>query len=257
VGRRCVFSARVVGGRRSALLRCSVVLLCFCAFALLCCCAAVLLFCCFSRKLIFCGDEGIYGCFFDDRGDLIGMRDEDEVAAFDLRDFASCPLAHEVFERGLDGVVFRSDDVPGRFGAPGRLAKDIAEGGCSDGNLCVGHEGGFVFRNVGAKSAMVFGYVIPHETILWRIDTIDGIGWIDAQQGAERIAFVGREGRHIDQSGYFGVMARRGDDRAAIGVADEDAGAVLSIEDAFGGRDVVFESGVGVANYADFIASPL
>ena len=88
-----------------------------------------MLLCGFSGRLIFCCDEGVDGCFFDDGSDLVGMRDENEVATGYLGDFAACSLAHEMFEGGLDGMVFRSDDIPSGFGAPGGFTEDVAKGG--------------------------------------------------------------------------------------------------------------------------------
>ncbi len=57
------------------------------------------------------------------------------------------------------------------------------------------------------------------------------------------------EGGDVDQSGHFGVVACCGDDCAAVGVADEDTGAVLAVDDTFGCCGIVFEAGIGVADY--------
>src|SRR5260370_19136984 len=56
----------------------------------------------------------------DDPGDFLRPRNEHEVPSGQLRHVRIHPLRHEARELRIDRAILRPDDVPGRYGLPGR-----------------------------------------------------------------------------------------------------------------------------------------
>jgi len=111
------------------------------------------------------------------------------------------------------GVVFGGDDLPGGFGAPGGILKDVAKDCSGDRHLGIGHEVGLALWQVGAKVGVVFCGIAEDETA--------AVGW----------------------------------ERAAVGMAYEDDGAVLLVDRAIGCGDVFAEAGIGRGGDGDLIAA--
>jgi hypothetical protein len=75
--------------------------------------------------------------------------------------------------------------------------------------------------------------------------------WEAGDEAADRLAVVGGEGGDVYEPGDLVVIACLGDDRATVGVADEDRRAVLLVEDASGEGDVALEGRRWVLDDAD------
>ena len=69
-------------------------------------------------------------------------------------------------------------------------------------------------------------------------------------QRSHRLALVRREGSDVDEPGDLRIVARFGDHCAAIGVADENDGAILGIEAQPRRSDVVLERCRWILNYS-------
>ena len=66
-------------------------------------------------------------------------------------------------------------------------------------------------------------------------------GGRSAKSAADRLALIGREGANVDQASDRIVGAGLADHRPAVGVADEDRGIVLKVEDVGRGFHVALE----------------
>jgi hypothetical protein len=60
-------------------------------------------------------------------------------------------------------------------------------------------------------------------------------------QGTDGLALAGRERGDVSERGDIGVVASLGDDDTAVGVADQDGGAVEAVEDLVGGGGVAVQ----------------
>ena len=110
--------------------------------------------------------------------------------------------------------------------------------------LGAGFELGFRRGQVRGEIGVIAGRIDPDVAV--RPDGRDGgaAGRRVARSVAGfRLALVRRVGGDVDQPGDVRVGPRLGDDRAPVAVADEDRRAVLLVEDASGGRDVVGQPG--------------
>ena len=68
------------------------------------------------------------------------------------------------------------------------------------------------------------------------------------------LAVVGYQCVDVDETGDLRVVARFGDDHAAVGVADEEDGTVHQCDGAVGSCDVVFKGGERVLDGYDVVA---
>src|SRR6516165_3213152 len=91
------------------------------------------------------------------------------------------------------------------------------------------------------------------ETVWRRLYRIRG--WrLAAGQRAEAFAHVGLKRGDVDQAHDVRVVARPGDDDAAIAVSDENRRPVLLVQHAIGSGDIVLERGFGKLGNADLVA---
>ena len=59
--------------------------------------------------------------FQDELGNLVGMRDQREMACLHLDGLGAHPLGHKAFEIGIDRPVFRGNGIETRLRPPGRM----------------------------------------------------------------------------------------------------------------------------------------
>jgi hypothetical protein len=73
--------------------------------------------------------------------------------------------------------------------------------------------------------------VQEQEALLGRQDRrLRPVGRETGDERVDRLALIRREGRDVYQGGDVLVQARLGDDRPAVGVADQDDGAVQAVD---------------------------
>src|SRR6266446_1273947 len=73
-------------------------------------------------------------------------------------------------------------------------------------------------------------------------------------EGVHRFALVRRKGRDVNELLYFGIVTRLSDHRPAIGVAHENDGFALSVDDEIGRGDVTCERKGRILDDGDVVA---
>src|SRR5713226_7405546 len=73
-------------------------------------------------------------------------------------------------------------------------------------------------------------------------------------EGVYRFALVRRERRDVNELLYFGIVTRLSDHRPAIGVAHENDGFALRVDDAIGRGDVICERKRRILDDGDVVA---
>ncbi len=161
------------------------------------------------------------------------------MASRGLGDRGPGALGHGALGRRRDHVVVGGDQVPGRLGSPGRLGDRAAERVDAPGHLGVGHERRLRFGQVRGEGGGELAAVEEQEPVLGREDRRDRrAGRRVGDQGADGLALVGGERGDVGECRDILVVARFGDDDAAVGVADQDGGTIQAIEDPVGRGDV-------------------
>jgi len=160
------------------------------------------------------------------------------------------------FEVWVDGPVVSGDDHPGWFGSPGGVGDGCFEVVGEVEDLRSRHEFSLVRGNVSCEILMKLCGVEIGETVCGLLDHCRF-----AQVAGDALSVVGfilSGVRHVrcdvDEGGDGRVGAGFGDDGATVAVADEDGGAVLQVDDAFGGGYIFFEGRFGFLDDGDVIA---
>ncbi len=187
------------------------------------------------------------------------------MASRGLGDRGPGALGHGALGRRRDHVVVGGDQVPGRLGSPGRLGDRAAERVDAPGHLGVGHERRLRFGQVRGEGGGELAAVEEQEPVLGREDRRDRrAGRRVGDQGADGLALVGGERGDVGECRDILVVARFGDDDAAVGVAGQDGGTVQAVEDLMGRGDVsgqrqgrVLHDGHPVAVRGQMVVDPL
>jgi hypothetical protein len=74
-------------------------------------------------------------------------------------------------------------------------------------------------------------------------------------EGVHRLVLVRCEGRDVDERRHLGIVASLGDDRSAIGMADENDRFALRVDDALGRGGVAFERKRRILDDGDGVAA--
>jgi hypothetical protein len=106
--------------------------------------------------------------------------------------------------------------------------------------LRVGHERGLFVAHVARERRVELLPVEKQKPVLWRQNRRLGpVRWETPDQGVHRLVLVRHEGSDVDERRNLGMVSRLGDDRPAVGVADEDDRFALRVDCALGHGDVV------------------
>ena len=176
----------------------------------------------------------------------------DRVTSRHLDDGRSRTPGHEALGGRWDHPVVGGNQVPARLRLPGRLADGPAQRFDAPGDLRVCHEG-CPFRVYVAREGIGEpGLVQEQIAVLRRQDrgNRDARRWI-LDQGGHRLPSVRGKRGNVDQSHYLRIVARLGNHRATIGVADEDHGAGLRGHYPSCRLDVIGQRDRGILDHAD------
>ena len=197
------------------------------------------------------------GGFEDQVSDFFGVGDQRQVARRQLDGGSVHALGEEAFQVRVDGLVEAGNRVPGRFGMPGRGGGAVGEQGFGDRlldgeqfhRLVVGHVAGEVFEEGVLLQA--------DETIVLLGASAHGHGRVLGRQRDEVLARVRCPGCNVNQRADVRIDPGFTDHGAGVGVADQHGWAVLLIEHALGGGNVVGDRGQRVLHRRDVQADGL
>src|SRR6266478_5767882 len=143
--------------------------------------------------------SGPSGGFQDQLGDLVGMRDQREMARLHFDGLGAHALGHEAFEIGIDRPVFRGNGIETRLRPPGRMCGLAREQSLLERLLDRIEDLRLRFRQVAREIVQERGLV---ETPFIAVeDDPGGGGWRRKCLGQRRVilARIRRPRRHIDK----------------------------------------------------------
>ena len=97
------------------------------------------------------------------------------------------------------------------------------------------------------------GPVEQQKAVLRRQNRRPGFERQVGDERVHRLARIRREGRDVDERPHVGIGARLGDHRSAVGVANENYGLALRIDDALGGVGVTCKRKRRILDDADAV----
>src|SRR5271170_5082805 len=184
------------------------------------------------------GERG--SCLNHERSHLLRVRKHRQMAGGEGQSLRAHSLRRAYFLFGRDRAIVGSDDKPTWLGVPGgRLDRRP-----QDGALC---------RSLGCEYETLFlrGEVlreILHDTLGGqeqeavgdRLNLTEKWGGRKLlRHAAKGLTFVGSEGGYINQACHFRIVPSFGDDGAAVGMANQQYGAVLRVDKAIRRRYVI------------------
>ena len=173
----------------------------------------------------------------DNIDDEVGLRQHCDVTAVDSMSGRTHALGYEALQIGVDRLVLRGQNVPARFGLPGRAYHFLVEEvrsrrivRCPDDLLLL----------LGKVAREILHAVREHpNSPVRRRNVPEYVGGGEfAQLAINRLVSIGCDRRDIDQSDNTVVRSRRCYDRAAVRVADKDGWATHPSQRAFHCGDV-------------------
>src|SRR5215212_12146906 len=177
------------------------------------------------------------GGLFDEFSHGCRLRHINRMAARGLLNGRTRSRRHRALGRWWDHPVFGRDEVPAWLAPPCRLADRAAQGFNAPRDLRVGHKLGLIGTQVARELLMELFPVEEQEALLRRQNSVSRVrlaGREGSDERFHRLALVRHEGRDVDERRHFGIVARLGDHRSAIGMANEDDGFALLVDDHLG-----------------------
>jgi hypothetical protein len=151
----------------------------------------------------------------------VGVRQHGYVARCHFRCGGFHALRDEALQVGMNGLVLIGKDIPARFGLPCRAVELLVEQvGHRHALRCV-HKLLVGLRQVSAE-VLGAGRLEPHATVS-DFDLREDRGrWEFVELALGGLVGIGRQRSDIDEPDHARVNSRVRDQRAAVGVADED-----------------------------------